>query len=83
MTDAIQDEGGSSATIASADFAGNAGVAELSIDITMEQGGVLGFRILPDVLGLFEVGNVLLDDIIVTTYSTPIDEWASSRGRGR
>ena len=75
MTDAIRDEGGSSATIASADFAGNAGVAELSIDITMEQGGVLGFRILLDVSGPFEVGNVLLDGIIVTTYSTTIDKW--------
>ena len=57
--------------------------ADFAIDIITEQGGVLGFCILPDVSGPFEVGNVLLDDIIVTTYSTPIDEWASSRGRGR
>ena len=75
MTDAIRYEGGSSATIASADFAGNAGVTELSIDITVEQVGVLGFRILPDVSGPFEVGNVLLDGIIVTTYSTTIKKW--------
>ena len=75
MMDAVRCEGGSSAAIALADFAGNAGVVELSIDIMTEQGSVLGFRILPDVSGPFEVGNVLLDGIIVTTYSAPIDEW--------
>ena len=49
--------------------------ADFAIDIITEQGGVLGFCILPDVWEPFEVGNVLLDDIIVTTYSTPIDKW--------
>ncbi|KAL7542521.1 hypothetical protein ACHAXR_011851 [Thalassiosira sp. AJA248-18] len=69
ITDSIAYEGANSATIASDDIEASSGVGELSIDIITEQGGVLNFLIRPSVEGPFEIVNVLIDDIIVLTYS--------------
>ena len=48
-------------------------VSELNIDIITEQGGKLTFLVKPSVSGPFDLGNVLLDDIIVTMQSTAQD----------
>lgn len=75
ITDSAAYEGTNSATVAQADIAADAGVSELSIDIITEQGGKFTFFILPSVAGPFDIGNVLLDDIVVATYSNTITDW--------
>ena len=75
IIDSVQYEGANSATIAFSDIEASTGISQLSIDIITEQGGVLKFQVLPSVSGPFDVSNVRIDDIIVTTYSTPLDDW--------
>jgi len=75
ITDSDAFEGANSATIKSDDIEANSGISELSIDIITEQGGTLTFRILPSVSGPFEEGNVMLDGIVVASYSSPMSDW--------
>lgn len=75
INDATAYEGTASATVAQADIAADAGVGELSIDIITQQGGKLKFFILPSVAAPFDVGNVLLDDAVINTYSSPVADW--------
>eukprot|EP00578_Thalassiosira_sp_NH16_P002350 CAMPEP_0181129508 /NCGR_PEP_ID=MMETSP1071-20121207/29357_1 /TAXON_ID=35127 /ORGANISM="Thalassiosira sp., Strain NH16" /LENGTH=2606 /DNA_ID=CAMNT_0023215495 /DNA_START=157 /DNA_END=7977 /DNA_ORIENTATION=- len=79
ITDSVQYEGTNSATISSDAIVEGSGVAELSIDIITEQGGSLDFRILPSVAPPFEIGNVLIDDLAVLTYSSPGADWLAQQ----
>ena len=75
ITDSVQFEGANSATIASTDIEATSGIADLSIDIITERGGTLEFQVLPSVAGPFEIANVLIDDIVVLTYTTVLEDW--------
>lgn len=77
ITDTNAQDGTYSATVSSADISESAGSANLSIDIITEQGGTLSYWILPSVAGPFDLAHVLVDDVIVYSYSNVESAWVS------
>ena len=77
ITDTNAQAGSYSATVASADILENTGSARLSIDIITEEGGTLSYWVLPSVAGPFDIVHVLVDDVIVFTYSNVESDWVS------
>jgi len=74
----VQDFGGdrgNAATVDSESICGNTGVSDLSIDIITEQGGNLDFQVLPKLQAPFEIANVLVDDVVVLTFSESSKDW--------
>ena len=70
-------ERGLAATVDSESITANTGISELSIDIITEKGGELSFQILPQVAGPFEIANVLVDDVVVLTFSETAVDWTT------
>jgi hypothetical protein len=70
-------ERGLAATVDSESITANTGISELSIDIITEKGGELSFQILPQVAGPFEIANVLVDDVVVLTFSETASDWTT------
>ena len=77
ITDTNAQDGSYSATVSSSDITEPTGSARLSIDIITEQGGTLSYWILPSVAGPFDVAHVLVDDVIVFTYSNVESNWVT------
>ena len=75
ITDTKAQDGSYSATVSSSDITEPTGSARLSIDIITEQGGTLFYWILPSVAGTLDITNVLVDDVIVFTYSNLESNW--------
>lgn len=75
ITDTNAQGGTYSATVSSADISESTGSASLSKDIITEKGGTLSYWILPSVSGPFDVVNVLVDDVIVFSYSSVESDW--------
>ena len=78
ITDTNQYEGTYSATVASDDIEASFGIADLSINIITEQGGMLAYKIFPSVAGPFDLANVLIDDLIVSTFSDVEQNWLNA-----
>jgi hypothetical protein len=77
ITDSNAQDGTYSATVSSSDIAESTGSARLSIDIITEQGGTLSYWILPSVAGPFDFVNLLVDDVVVDTYSAVEPDWVN------
>jgi hypothetical protein len=77
ITDTNAKDGTYSATVSSVDIPGSTGAASMSIDIITEKGGTLSYWILPSVEGPFDVVNVLVDDVIVFSYSNVESDWVT------
>lgn len=77
ITEDTKYEGSYSATIASEEIEENKGTSELSIDIITENGGLLEFQILTLIEGPFELATVSIDDIVVITYSSVVEDWTA------
>jgi len=75
ITDTNAQDGLYSATVSSTDITESTGSAKLSIDIITEQGGALSYSILPAVSGPFDIVNVLVDDVIIFSYSNVDSNW--------
>jgi len=78
ITDTNKQDGSYSATVSSSDIPATSGVARLSIDIITEQGGTMTYWMLPTVAGPFDVVNVLVDDVIVYSYSSVETNWLTA-----
>eukprot|EP00804_Cyclotella_cryptica_P007651 CCRYP_015237-RA/>CCRYP_015237-RA protein AED:0.25 eAED:0.25 QI:697/1/1/1/0.5/0.33/3/128/649 len=78
ITDTNKQDGSYSATVSSSDIPASSGDARLSIDIITEQGGTMTYWILPSVAGPFDIVNVLVDDVIVYSYSNVETNWVTA-----